>query len=42
MLLCMLDGDSDGSYSFSDEEQRAELSDVEIADQSLSFSYTLY
>ena len=37
----MLDGESDGSYSFSDEEQGAELSDVEIADQNLSFSYTL-
>ena len=37
----MLDGESDGSYSFSDEEQGAELSDVERADVSLSFSYTL-
>lgn len=37
----MLDSESDDSHSFSDEEQGAELSDAEIADQSLSFSYTL-
>ena len=36
----MLDGESDGSYLSSDEEQE-ELSDVETDDQTTEFSYTL-
>ena len=36
-----LHDESDGSYSFSDEEQELELSDVETDDQHSEFSYTL-
>ena len=38
----VLDPDeSDGSYSFSDEEQERELSDVETDDKFSEFNYTL-
>ena len=39
----MLDGETDGSYSFSDEEEQesSDTSDVETDDQSREFNYTL-